>query len=357
MVSITKRGKKWRARASYVDARGIRQQPSKTFDTKKSATEWATRLENQIFDGSDINAGKILFPEYFKEWVKINKKDAVRASTYMRYESAIKRVNEMFDNIPLDKLTAFKVQEKINNFGETHTKAYSHNIVAAIKLSLHDAFLDGIIKRDISPRLKASGKKLDDDHNYLDEQDFIKLQNFLYDKQSEMPNNHFYLMALIALETGARVGEIQALTSQDITPSYISIDKSYSAATKETTAPKTSNSIRRVTITPKLYRVIEDYLEKINSQALFPDKVPSWKIREGMKELSTNAHVAPVRFHGLRHSHVSYLLNHDIDIQYISKRVGHANVNVTLKTYAHLLKEKELAQDELTLKILSLGDQ
>ncbi|WP_373770569.1 tyrosine-type recombinase/integrase [Weissella soli] len=61
----------------------------------------------------------------------------------------------------------------------------------------------------------------------------------------------------------------------------------------------------------------------------------------------------PIRFHGLRHSHVSYLLHNGVDIQYISKRVGHKNVTITLSTYAHMLKEKELAQNELALKILS----
>ncbi|MGN1293716.1 tyrosine-type recombinase/integrase [Weissella soli] len=72
-----------------------------------------------------------------------------------------------------------------------------------------------------------------------------------------------------------------------------------------------------------------------------------------MKKLCAKSGVAEIRFHGLRHSHVSYLLHKGVDIQYISKRVGHKNVNVTLSTYAHMLKEKELAQDELALKILS----
>ena len=39
-------------------------------------------------------------------------------------------------------------------------------------------------------------------------------------------------------------------------------------------------------------------------------------------------------------------------MEYVSKRVGHADVTVTLQVYAHMLKEKEPAQDELTLSIL-----
>ncbi|WP_261370488.1 tyrosine-type recombinase/integrase [Weissella cibaria] len=71
-----------------------------------------------------------------------------------------------------------------------------------------------------------------------------------------------------------------------------------------------------------------------------------------MQDLVREADIQPIHFHGLRHSHVSYLLHNGVDIDYVSKRVGHANVSVTLQIYAHMLKEKELAQDELTLQVL-----
>jgi integrase len=43
-----------------------------------------------------------------------------------------------------------------------------------------------------------------------------------------------------------------------------------------------------------------------------------------------------ITFHALRHTHASMLIASGLDIVTVSKRLGHANPNVTLKTYAHL---------------------
>lgn len=357
MASITKRGKKWRARASYVDAKGIRQQPSKTFDTKKAATEWATRLENQIFDGSDINAGKILFPEYFKEWMEINKKGNVRKATYHSYLITLKFIEDAFGNVALEKLTTSILQKQLNKYGKTHKVGTVKIILSKIKSALNDAYIDGIIKRDIFSRLKANGLEPDHKINFLNAKDFEKLKEFLYTHAENMTDSPFLLMALIALETGMRIGEVQALTKDDISNNIINVNKSYSRMTNETTKPKTKSSIRDITISQSLTKLIENYVSNINTEKLFVRNISSTYVTKYMRELTEAADVPFIHFHGLRHSHVSYLLYSGVDIQYISKRVGHANTGITMKVYSHMLKEKEQAQEELTLKILNYSDQ
>lgn len=59
-----------------------------------------------------------------------------------------------------------------------------------------------------------------------------------------------------------------------------------------------------------------------------------------------------ITFHGLRHTHASYLLSKDIAIQYVSERLGHADVNITLSTYAHLLEKKRNIETIKTLNEL-----
>jgi integrase len=46
-------------------------------------------------------------------------------------------------------------------------------------------------------------------------------------------------------------------------------------------------------------------------------------------------------FHGLRHSHASQLIDAGVDIVTISKRLGHAKPDITLRVYAHLVKEDD----------------
>ena len=45
-----------------------------------------------------------------------------------------------------------------------------------------------------------------------------------------------------------------------------------------------------------------------------------------------------VTFHALRHTHASHLIDAGIDVVKISRRLGHASVDMTLRVYAHLLR-------------------
>ncbi|WP_342355415.1 tyrosine-type recombinase/integrase [Leuconostoc suionicum] len=60
-----------------------------------------------------------------------------------------------------------------------------------------------------------------------------------------------------------------------------------------------------------------------------------------------------ITFHGLRHTHASFLLLQDIVIQYVSERLGHADVNTTLSTYTHLLDKKRTLETNKILNALS----
>ena len=44
-----------------------------------------------------------------------------------------------------------------------------------------------------------------------------------------------------------------------------------------------------------------------------------------------------MRLHDLRHTHASLLLQQGIHPKIVSERLGHANIQITLDTYSHLL--------------------
>ena len=60
-----------------------------------------------------------------------------------------------------------------------------------------------------------------------------------------------------------------------------------------------------------------------------------------MKKWSEKAGLKDILLHGLRHSHVSYLIKLGIPITAISHRLGHTNAQITLSTYSHMYKEDE----------------
>lgn len=117
------------------------------------------------------------------------------------------------------------------------------------------------------------------------------------------------------------------------------------------TKPKNKSSIRIIPISSRLTETMVTYFDKSNELNLFY----YWSnqtVQNNLRRILRSASVHQIRFHGLRHSHVSYLLHNGVDIDYISKRVGHSNIGITLSVYSHMLKEKEQTQRELALNIL-----
>ncbi|MBR2677045.1 MAG: tyrosine-type recombinase/integrase [Solobacterium sp.] len=43
----------------------------------------------------------------------------------------------------------------------------------------------------------------------------------------------------------------------------------------------------------------------------------------------------------MRHSHASILINNGFNIVAVSRRLGHSDVNITLKVYTHLLQKRD----------------
>jgi integrase len=50
----------------------------------------------------------------------------------------------------------------------------------------------------------------------------------------------------------------------------------------------------------------------------------------------------PIRFHDLRHSHATILLERGVALKVIQVRLGHSNIEITSRLYAHVT-EKLLA--------------
>jgi integrase len=64
-------------------------------------------------------------------------------------------------------------------------------------------------------------------------------------------------------------------------------------------------------------------------------------VTKAARRLAKQAGLAGVSLHTLRHSHGSQLLSLGVPLPTVSKRLGHANVNVTATIYAHALPNDE----------------
>lgn len=145
---------------------------------------------------------------------------------------------------------------------------------------------------------------------------------------------------------GLRVGEMLALTPADFDfeRKIIHITKSIQRikGADVITPPKTEKGIRRV-LMPDFYAdKIKFYLESLQineNDRIFPftKSYMHHEMRRGCKISG----VKQIRIHGIRHSHVSLLIDMGFSAVAIADRVGHESIDITYR-YAHVFPSTQL---------------
>lgn len=154
--------------------------------------------------------------------------------------------------------------------------------------------------------------------------------------------------------TGMRSGELMALTPSDFdfSANTVRIDETYARHKKRDILqePKTEKSRRVITMPPFLSRLVKQYIDTLYD--IQPDDRIFSSISKGvlyreMERGSKAAGVKRIRLHDLRHSHASLLIEMNYSPLLIAERLGHDDVETTLRTYSHLYpnKQSQLAED------------
>lgn len=155
----------------------------------------------------------------------------------------------------------------------------------------------------------------------------------------------------ICLSTGVRIGEICALTWEDIDTenSIIHIRKTIQRiyirenGVRHTElmidTPKTVTSIRDIPMTKDLLLVLKPLRKVVNKNffVLTNDITPTEPrtYRNYYKKLLTKLDIPPIKFHGLRHSFATRCIESHCDYKTVSVILGHSNISTTLNLYVH----------------------
>ncbi|WP_347786942.1 tyrosine-type recombinase/integrase [Levilactobacillus brevis] len=368
MASIKKRNGNWTARVSYYDNFGKRNTVNKGgFPRKKDAEQWANNIEREKFDESiGKTESHALFSDYFLNWYHTFKEPILSEATKRRYVITHKEVEKYFYGCKIIDISRLQYQEFLNEYGKTHSIASSKKVNTQIKACIHDALDDGAIHFDFTKKAKITGHAgKDSSMKFLNADDMINLIKYL--KMDINARHASKMMGLVALYTGARFAEIAGLTWKDVSSEFgtISINKSWDTLLgkgfKET---KNEQSKRIIRANSELFEMLDQYR---SSQKFFnmsnpldlifmgPNgKVPSATAANNMLHTALKKiHASKdITFHGLRHTHASYLIYKGVSIYYISQRLGHANYTITMNIYSHMLHEMEKAENSKLVKAL-----
>lgn len=355
MASIYKQGKTWTVKVSIPLGNGIYTSKYETgFHTKNEAKVYANKLEEEKKNGTVLKkVNTSSFADYFDEWFETYKRNSISTSTANLYQYTSKVVHANFDK-PIDSITRKEFQSFLNSFGadkaKTTVKKVRSHIRQALLSAKHDGVTDNDFTEDTVLIFGNKGHKPEDKYWNSDEVEKVIAHLDLKKSLND-------IMIYTALQTGARFSEINGLTPSDINKkeSTLSINKTWNDKQRKFNPTKNEQSNRTIKISVNLVNILNN-LTPLDDH-LFASKITnrppaSTTINQHLKRLEKEIGVKEITFHGLRHTHASLLLANDVLIQYISERLGHENVNITLDVYAHLINEKRDIEEDKTTAFL-----
>lgn len=388
MASISKRGDSWQYRVSYKDINGEYHTTSQGgFRSKSAAKLAASKVEIDASYGAKIDHANITLIEYWDRWLSAFKLGKHSNATESHYPGIRKALLSYFGpNTRIKDITRSDYQTFLNAYAagtvvprhkpknhvpKKRARGTVRNLHQYVKAMAASAMDDLLISRNFANNISIPGSKGKDTAlKYLQVSDYKKLKKYCY-SHADMTHMYNYVIAA-GVDTGARFAEVIGLTWPDIDfeNKTISITKTWDwLSGGGFKATKTLSSVRTIEVTDDLLQLLRQLHRQQNEYFMRhgfrdPDQLVfmSYRhsvLRDGtinadLRRLLPSLGISPViTFHGLRHTHVSYLLSQGVDINYISHRLGHADVTITLRVYSHLLDVANKQQSALAVKALS----
>ena len=146
--------------------------------------------------------------------------------------------------------------------------------------------------------------------------------------------------------TGCRIGEVLALTWDDVDGDSIHVTKtlSYLHGQAYVRPPKTRESNRTVKLPSFIVAMLADYKRRTKYAGPMLFHTTSSAAARVLIRHAKQAGLERIRIHDLRHSHASMLIQAGVPAIAIAERLGHKNAQTTLRVYAHLY---ESTKDEV----------
>ena len=334
----------WYFRVYYTNSYGVRKQKYKTgFPTKKIAKEYELDFLNNPFNNN--MTFNDLYQVYSKYLENELKPDSIR-TTKSRFTN---HILPYFGQYLITNINATVYNDwKSEILKKKFSYKYNSNLHRCMTGIMNYAMKYYGLEKNI-PQMIGNFKKYD----YIPNINFWNYEEFK--KFIQVVDNPIYFTLFhILYFTGLRIGETLALTWNDFNSSFLDIKKSVSREKRNgkyiVTVPKTRSSIRKVQLDQNSINILNDLYSFYQNYIGFNK---DWYIFGGIQPLARTtieryknnyckkANVKQIKIHDFRHSHASLLLSKGIPISVISKRLGHDNINTTLRIYAHLLPEDE----------------
>jgi len=335
---------RWRAQVSINGER-----LSLTAGSRAECSQWLRKTLNQIDQGMTFEGRNLTLAEYLKGWIAV-KKNALRIKTGFQYERLINLYlipglgKVRLKDLNLQVVSRFYERLKNQGIGLSNIR-YSHRV---LHVALEQAMKDGMIVRNPA-------------HGATVPRTVYKEMRILNDQQVGLflvaaSASRFKILYHLAITTGMRVSELRGLRWSDVDWIKGAIKVSRQIQDVPGTGsvlgdPKTRSGIRIILLGETSLTALREQKETLrvdehhagenwqDHDLIFPSSVGTpfsqSNLQKDFRRVLQSANLPKIRFHDLRHTAASLMLNHGVPALVVSKILGHSSPSVTLNIYAH----------------------
>ena len=367
----------WTYEVTYSDAKGKSHRKKFRGKTKAVAKSKAEKFRNPK---STLGYLKDL-GNWLNYWLEHIKKNNVAGRTFEKYRSnLLQYIVPYFGTQKIENLSYEEIQQHfswLQSNGGQNGKGLSPSTIRSVRRTLIQAIDDGVkmghftknvVKMTKAPRITKEKIII------LSPQE----EKYMLEVAGKMDDNYFNRMLpellQLTLRTGMRRGEVFGLSWQDIDfdACYITIRRQLTEEVGKGLVlrePKTQTSRRRISIGTSDVEALAAYkkwqqeyfdgipgVEKYNDLVFraamgTPLRTSNFYRRHFHKLIEKCGIDEHFRFHDLRHTHATRLLQKNVNPKVVQERLGHSSIKVTMDTYSHVLPDMQQTA------VLALGER
>ncbi|MGM0899406.1 MAG: tyrosine-type recombinase/integrase [Bacillota bacterium] len=349
------------------------------FRTKTAAKNEARRIEEELKQGTYLKESTMTFGDFFRQWVAHYEKRAKVSSVRAR-SIAAKRLLDEWEHHPISSITMNMYQSYMDDLSSSISANYLDSIHTTGRMIFAHAHKLKLIRynptehfekpRMVKDEVNEEAKEIE---KFLDREE---LTEFLLLAKNEGLKGDLEIFSTLAY-SGMRIGELVVLKESDLNfnTNEVSITKTYFNPTNnkkdyKMLTPKTKGSIRKFELDPFVIQLIKAHLKtqketKMKNRRVYHDqgfifadeqgypptiKKIATRLQRLMKKIDTTKHITP---HSFRHTNISLLIEANVPIGEIQRRVGHSDINTTMNIYTHMTRNTKEISSQLFSSHLS----
>ncbi|WP_251421348.1 site-specific integrase [Veillonella agrestimuris] len=296
-----------------------------------------------------------LFCDYYESWIRLYKEGAIRDVTMNKYRCTLHWLRKLIPDVKLADMTRLVYQQLLNDYALQHERQTTMDFHHQLKGAILDAVDEGLIPRDPTRKAIIKGKdSRQKKPKYLSQ---YELHTLLINLDLSPTISWDWFIFLIA-KTGMRFSEALGITPNDFDFSNqtLIVNKTWDYKTGIGFSPtKNRSSVRRIALD---WQTIIKFSELIKShppeKPLFvKEKVFNSTVNNVLSRHCRKLNLPIISIHGLRHTHASILLFAGVSLASVARRLGHASMTTTQKTYIHIIQELENRDIDIVMRALS----